>query len=207
MGPAYHKVVQAYFRYAEYDDCFLYCKRLNKVKDCTVPREEYYTEFALTLYYLDDYGEMTRFHKLTLEKSFMEQNVDYCIIKDIKALHINPKITSAFKTMFEYKFDVQQIMKNIVMSQQDFGFLYSLISLAFRTREELLTEVSWSGDLQQLYHRRQYKRILEIIDRQKVTKCYLSIFEQIYSLCQNEIRVRIFSDIIQSFDRCPFTLL
>ena len=123
----------------------------------------------------------------------MEQNVDYCIIKDLKALSINAKISSSFKTILEYKFGVQQIAKNRVLSHQDLGYLFSLISLAFRTREELLTEVSWSGELQQLYHRRQYKRILDKIEREKNTKCYLPIFEKVYSLCQNEIKIRIFS--------------
>ena len=56
LGPAYHRVAQTYFRFAEYEDCVLYNKRVSKVKDCTVTKEEYYTEFALAIYYMDDFG-------------------------------------------------------------------------------------------------------------------------------------------------------
>ena len=163
--------------------------------------------FALAGYFLDDWGELIRFHKLTLDKKFMEENIDYCIIKDLKALHTNCRLSTNFKTVFEYNFDIQHMKENRVMSQHDFGFLFSLVSVAFKTREELQNEVSWSGELQQLYLRKLYKKMLRKIEDQRFVKCNLSIFEHIYETCSTEIEIRVFSDIVQSFDRCPYSKL
>ena len=200
-------MVQVYFRYAEYDDCVLYSKRILKIRDCTVQREEFYTEFGLALYYLSDYPEMIRFHNLTLGQAFMESSVDFCLVRDLKALHDNQKVNSAFRTILEYKFQDHQLLKNRALSFDDLGFLYSLVSLAYRPRHELLKEVSWSCGLEHLYLRRQYRALLHRIDAERESRCFNPILARIYAACQLQIRIRVFSDVVQSFDRCPYALL
>lgn len=63
MGPCYKNIADTYFKYAEYKEAFNYYRKLFRLADRTVKDEEFFTNMALSAYYLDDFGELSMFIK------------------------------------------------------------------------------------------------------------------------------------------------
>lgn len=113
----------------------------------------------------------------------MTKSVDYCLVKDLKAIDINPKTSSTFKTLLDLKHENDRLIENRVLSFQDLGFLYSIIVLAYGSREEVATDVSWSSKLENQYLRRNYKTLLNVLAQERTAKRFHPIFYRHYDKC------------------------
>lgn len=89
------------------------------------------------------------------------------------------------------------------MSYNDIGFLYSLLTIAFKKKTEI-KNVAWSFKLENLFLKNKYKKIFEILDKQRYLKCFTPIIKQYFDHCYIEIKKRVLEEVISSYDRCPF---
>ena len=98
-------------------------------------------------------------------------------------------------------------MQNKLISFKDLGYLYSLISIAYHSRDHLSRDLKWSSKLENIYLRKNYRNLLETVAIEKKKKCFNSLFAKIYQNCEDEIRKRVMLEVISCYDRCPYAKL
>jgi tetratricopeptide (TPR) repeat protein len=101
MAQAYRKVADVYFQYGEYKEAFTYYRRIFRLGNCMIKPEEYFSQMAISAYFLNEYSELSMFLRNDLEKNKKKTSVDFCIIQDLKVIQMNPKIDHIFRALID----------------------------------------------------------------------------------------------------------
>lgn len=99
-----------------------------------------------------------------------------------------------------------ELSKNRVISYSDLGFLFGMLSIAYKKKKDI-PYTKWSSKLENLYLNSKYKVILETLKREKQTRCLLPVINKNYEQCLRIITDKILVEVVSSFDRCPFRII
>lgn len=67
-----------------------------------------------------------------------------------------------FKNLIEMGFGNEQVSKNRAMSYNDLGFLYSMLTIAYKKKDKIKF-VKWSNKLENQYLNNNYKTVLQTL--------------------------------------------
>lgn len=99
-----------------------------------------------------------------------------------------------------------ELSRSRVISYGDIGFLYSLLSVAYKKKKDI-GFTKWSSKLENQFVNNNYKSILQTLDREREARCFLPIINKVYDDCYKKIRSKILIEVVSSFDRCPFSII
>ena len=97
-----------------------------------------------------------------------KMNSTLALIKDIYNLTKKGRGLGRVKAFEHLKADhltTTNVMNNGIMSLLDLGFLYSIVALAFLSREALKQDIKWSSKLEISYLQTDYKKLMHDIHR------------------------------------------
>lgn len=67
-----------------------------------------------------------------------------------------------FKNLIEMNFANEQVSKNRAMSYSDLGFIYSLLTIAYKKKDKI-KYVKWSNKLENQYLNNNYKTVMQTL--------------------------------------------
>jgi hypothetical protein len=131
---------------------------------------------------------------------------EICIIKDINNIDFRRNLDKPFDNVLKQGLTSLELSKNRVISYGDLGFLFGMLSVAYKKKKDI-PFTKWSSKLEILYLNSKYKALLDTLKKEKQIRCFLPITNKNYEQCLKIITDKVLAEIVSSFDRCPFKIL
>lgn len=115
---------------------------------------------------------------------------EICIIRDINNIDFRRNLDKPFENVIKMGLTNLQLSKNRVIGYGDIGFLFSLLSIAYKKKKDIIS-TKWSSKLENQYVNNHYKEVLETLEKERESRCYLPIINKMYEQCYKIIRSKI----------------
>lgn len=89
---------------------------------------------------------------------------EICIIKDINNIDFRRNLDKPFDNVLKQGLTSLELSKNRVISYSDLGFLFGMLSVAYKKKKDI-PFTKWSSKLEILYLNNKYKLLLETLKK------------------------------------------